>query len=176
MDIKPELLRGLNEYGFYQPTPIQEKTIPLAFQSMYTTARFVSIMRSSWPDFPIDRSIIARAKNGTGKTGSFLIPILDMFEKDKNYVQALIVVSTRELALQVAEICRTIGKYRGVRVSSHVGGISLAEDINQLKVCPHSIVPRLSCIFISPYFRPGTFKASRRSWHPWSSCAIGGYG
>ena len=66
--------------GFEKPSPIQEEAIPLALAG---------------------RNILARAKNGTGKTGSFCIPCLEKIDTTKKHIQALILVPTRELALQV---------------------------------------------------------------------------
>ena len=56
------------------------------------------------------KDIIARAKNGTGKTGSFVIPILEKININQKYVQSLILVPTRELALQTSATIKEIGK------------------------------------------------------------------
>ena len=72
------------------PTPIQEESIPLIM------AR---------------KSIIARAKNGTGKTGAFLIPLLNEIDEKSKYIQGVIMVPTRELALQVQDLAQKISKF-----------------------------------------------------------------
>jgi ATP-dependent RNA helicase DDX6/DHH1 len=64
--------------GFENPSPIQEETIPLALEN---------------------KNIIARAKNGTGKTASYSIPIIQKIDAKKNEIQALVLVPTRELAM-----------------------------------------------------------------------------
>jgi ATP-dependent RNA helicase DDX6/DHH1 len=94
--LKRELLMGIFEAGFEKPSPIQEEAIPVALTN---------------------RDILARAKNGTGKTAAFVIPVLEKIVKEKNQIQgfqtpfnlALIVVPTRELALQTAQVCKTLG-------------------------------------------------------------------
>ena len=68
------------------------------------------------------KDIIARAKNGTGKTGSFVIPILEKININQKYVQSLILVPTRELALQTSATIREIGKYLNVQCMITTGG------------------------------------------------------
>jgi ATP-dependent RNA helicase DDX6/DHH1 len=57
----------------------------------------------------------ARAKNGTGKTAAFCIPVLEKVDTSKNEVQALLLVPTRELALQTSQVAKELGKHMGVR-------------------------------------------------------------
>ena len=78
------------------------------------------------------KDIIARAKNGTGKTGSFVIPILEKVNFTQKYVQALILVPTRELALQTSATIREIGKYLNVQCMITTGGTNLKDDIYRL--------------------------------------------
>jgi ATP-dependent RNA helicase DDX6/DHH1 len=73
-----EMLMGIYEAGFEQPSPIQEEAIPMALTG---------------------RDILARAKNGTGKTGSFVIPTINRVNPNLPHIQAVILVPTRELAL-----------------------------------------------------------------------------
>ena len=112
------LLKGIFEKGYENPSPVQEEVIPVALQK---------------------KDIIARAKNGTGKTASFVIPILQLINtnpKDKkmlNSIQALILVPTRELALQTSFTVKEIGKYLNVQCMVSTGGTNLKEDILRLK-------------------------------------------
>lgn len=100
--LKRELLKGIYEKGFEKPSPIQEEAIPVALAG---------------------RNVLARAKNGTGKTGSFCIPCLDRIDTSKRHIQALILVPTRELALQTAAVLKELGKYlTGLEVVSITGG------------------------------------------------------
>lgn len=117
--LKRELLMGIYEKGFENPSPIQEEAIPIALAG---------------------RDILARAKNGTGKTASFLIPALEKTSTDKNYVQALVLVPTRELALQTSQVCKELGKHMNVQVMVSTGGTSLKDDIMRLYNVVHIMV------------------------------------
>ena len=88
------------------------------------------------------KDIIARAKNGTGKTGSFVIPILELITqnskdtkegKDNSSIKSLILVPTRELALQTSSTVKEIGKYLNIQCMVSTGGTNLKEDILRLK-------------------------------------------
>lgn len=102
---------GIFEKGFERPSPIQEESIPVALAG---------------------RDILARAKNGTGKTGAFLIPLLQMVDTSINCIQAIVIVPTRELALQTAGICKELGKHLGIAVMTTTGGTDLKDDIIRL--------------------------------------------
>jgi len=117
--LKRELLMGIFEAGFERPSPIQEESIPIALAG---------------------RDILARAKNGTGKTAAFVIPSLEKINLKKNKVQALLLVPTRELALQTAQVCKTLGKHMGVQVMVTTGGTTLKDDIMRLAETVHIIV------------------------------------
>ncbi|KAJ9316521.1 hypothetical protein DTO271D3_3326 [Paecilomyces variotii] len=117
--IKRELMMGIFEAGFEKPSPIQEETIPVALTG---------------------RDILARAKNGTGKTAAFVIPTLERINPKSTKTQALILVPTRELALQTSQVCKTLGKHLGVNVMVTTGGTGLMDDIIRLNDPVHIIV------------------------------------
>jgi len=117
--LKRELLMGIYEKGYEKPSPIQEETIPIALAG---------------------RDILARAKNGTGKTASFLIPALEKTDTTKNHIQVLILVPTRELALQTSQVCKELGKHMNVQVMVSTGGTSLKDDIMRLYNTVHILV------------------------------------
>lgn len=117
--LKRELLMGLYEMGFERPSPIQEESIPAAISG---------------------RDILARAKNGTGKTGAYLIPTLHLVDTTKPHIQAMILVPTRELALQTAQIAKEMGKHMGLQVMTTTGGTGLQDDIVRLHNAVHIIV------------------------------------
>lgn len=122
MGLKRELLKGIHGLGWEHPSPIQERSIPPALKQ--------------------NVDILARAKNGTGKTGSYLIPILQKIDTSKETIQALVVVPTRELALQTSAICIAMGQYLQppVRVMVTTGGTILRDDIQRLESTVHVIV------------------------------------
>jgi len=117
--LKRELLMGIFEKGFEKPSPIQEEAIPLAL---------------------VGKDILARAKNGTGKTGAFLIPTLEKINNSTNKIQALILVPTRELALQTAQNAKELSKHMQLEVMVTTGGTSLQDDIMRLYQTVHIVV------------------------------------
>lgn len=117
--LKRELLMGIFEAGFEKPSPIQEETIPVALTG---------------------RDILARAKNGTGKTAAFVIPTLERVNPKLDKIQALLLVPTRELALQTSQVCKTLGKHLGLNVMVTTGGTGLRDDIIRLNETVHIIV------------------------------------
>lgn len=118
-NISRELMMGIFEAGFEKPSPIQEETIPVALAG---------------------RDILARAKNGTGKTAAFIIPTLERIDTKNSKVQALLLVPTRELALQTSQVCKTLGKHLGINVMVTTGGTGLKDDIIRLNDAVHVIV------------------------------------
>ena len=110
---------GIYEKGFERPSPIQEESIPIALTG---------------------RDILARAKNGTGKTAAFCIPVLERLDTSRNEIQAVILVPTRELALQTSQVARELGKHLGAEVMVTTGGTSLRDDIVRLHQPVHCVV------------------------------------
>ncbi|KAI0493599.1 hypothetical protein KFK09_023718 [Dendrobium nobile] len=117
--LKRELLMGIYEKGFEKPSPIQEESIPIALTGV---------------------DILARAKNGTGKTAAFCIPALEKIDQEKNVIQVVILVPTRELALQTSQVCKELGKHLKVQVMVTTGGTSLKDDIMRLYQPVHLLV------------------------------------
>lgn len=113
------LLMGIFEKGWEKPSPIQEAAIPGAL---------------------LGRDILARAKNGTGKTGAYTIPVLQQIDVTQNDIQALIIVPTRELALQTSQICIELSKHLKARVMVTTGGTNLKDDILRIMENVHLII------------------------------------
>lgn len=114
-----DLQMGIYEKGYEKPSPIQEESIPIALAG---------------------RDILARAKNGTGKTAAYLIPIIERVKIDRNEIQALVIVPTRELALQTSQLCKELGKHLKVQVMVSTGGTNLRDDILRLYNPVHVVV------------------------------------
>lgn len=118
--LRRELLMGIFEKGFEKPSPIQEEAIPVALTG---------------------KDILARAKNGTGKTASFVIPVLEKVRTEVSAIQALLMVPTRELALQTAQVTKELGKHiSGLEVMVTTGGTTLRDDIMRLMNTVHVLV------------------------------------
>jgi ATP-dependent RNA helicase DeaD len=106
-----EILKALEEIGFDDPFPIQEAAIPFILKGI---------------------DVIGQAHTGTGKTAAFSLPILTRIEH-KGPVQALILVPTRELAVQVTSEINRLAKYIGIRTVSVYGGQNINIQHDQLK-------------------------------------------
>jgi len=117
--IKRELMMGIFEKGFEKPSPIQEEAIPIMLQN---------------------RNVLARAKNGTGKTAAYIIPCLEKTDTSKPVIQCLMLIPTRELALQTSAIVKEVGKHMGLECMVTTGGTSLKDDIMRLYNTVHIIV------------------------------------
>jgi len=117
--LKRELLMGIFEKGWEKPSPIQEASIPIALSG---------------------RDILARAKNGTGKTGAYSIPILEQIDVTRDVIQGMIVVPTRELALQTSQIAIELSKHLGIKVMVTTGGTNLKDDIMRIYEKVHLVV------------------------------------
>ncbi|XP_046397441.1 probable ATP-dependent RNA helicase DDX20 [Ischnura elegans] len=115
MLLPENILLGLSANGFKRPSPIQLKAIPLG--------------RCGF-------DLVLEAKSGTGKTCVFSIIALEMVSTEKKKLQVLIIVPTREIALQVADVIRCIGTgVEGLKVHSFIGGTPFEEDKKKLKAC-----------------------------------------
>ena len=113
LNIKPEILRAVEDMGFEEATPIQSQAIP--------------VMESG-----VD--MIGQAQTGTGKTAAFGIPLLEKVDPENRKVQALVLCPTRELAIQVSEEIRNLAKYlHGIKVLPIYGGQDMSRQIRSLK-------------------------------------------
>uniref|UniRef100_A0A8C0XCN3 DEAD box protein 6 n=1 Tax=Castor canadensis TaxID=51338 RepID=A0A8C0XCN3_CASCN len=80
-------------------------------------------------------------KNGTGKSGAYLIPLLERLDLKKDNIQAMVIVPTRELALQVSQICIQVSKHMGgAKVMATTGGTNLRDDIMRLDDTVHVVI------------------------------------
>jgi superfamily II DNA/RNA helicase len=102
-DLHPDLLDGIDALNFKSATPIQEKAIPLILQG---------------------KDLIGVAQTGTGKTAAFVLPILNeiLESGESNYTQALVVVPTRELAIQIDQVVAAYSYFTGVSSIAVFGG------------------------------------------------------
>mgnify|MGYP001060141732 FL=1 len=111
--LNDNIQRALDEMGFDESTQIQQEAIPLILEG---------------------RDIVGQSNTGTGKTAAFTIPILEKIDKELRMPQALVILPTRELAVQVTNEVRKIGKYmEGIKTVTVYGGADIREQINKLK-------------------------------------------
>ncbi|MCX6740398.1 MAG: DEAD/DEAH box helicase [Candidatus Parcubacteria bacterium] len=117
LGVSPKLLQILANLKFSQPTPIQEQCIPLALAG---------------------KDIVGIAQTGTGKTLAFALPIIQILAEKKG--QALILLPTRELALQVDDVFQQIGRNIGLKTATIIGGASAYDQKQKIKANPHVII------------------------------------
>ncbi len=118
-DLHPRLKETLIQKGFTYPTEIQERSIS---------------------DVIAGRDLLGIAKTGTGKTGAFLIPIIHRLLSAEQPFQTLIVVPTRELALQVKEEFRSLTQGLNLFAECFIGGTSIRQDLRRLQRPSHIVV------------------------------------
>src|SRR5262252_1661527 len=115
LSLDPRLLSALTALGYEEPTPIQLQSIPPLLEG---------------------RDVLAQAATGTGKTAAFALPILQAIGAAPTKgpgPAALILVPTRELAMQLAEAVHRYGKTIGVRVLPVYGGASMESQLRGLQ-------------------------------------------
>jgi ATP-dependent RNA helicase DeaD len=118
LKISDSVKKAIDEMGFEEATPIQAQAIPLAMDG---------------------KDIIGQAQTGTGKTAAFGIPMVEAIDPQSTAIQGIVVVPTRELALQVAEELNKIGHYKGIYTVPIYGGQDIRWQIKALKNKPHII-------------------------------------
>ena len=119
LGLNKELLLALKENGYTTPFPIQEKAIPIILQG---------------------NDVIGQAHTGTGKTAAYSLPILMKMRNNIRNAQALILVPTRELAIQVAREINKLAKYTETKVAAIYGGQNMKNQIIRLEKGVHIIV------------------------------------
>lgn len=114
LGIEESLLQGIHALGFTEPTPIQEKAIP--------------ILLSGTKDF------VGLAQTGTGKTAAFGLPLLQLVDSEARHPQALVVCPTRELCMQITkDIAKFSLHKKSIKSVAVYGGASIGDQIRDLK-------------------------------------------
>jgi ATP-dependent RNA helicase DeaD len=109
-NFKDTLNQAITDAGFTEPSPIQAKAIPLILEG---------------------HDLIGQAQTGTGKTAAFGLPIIQQMEGDKG-VEALVIVPTRELAMQVSDELFRFGKTAGLKTATVYGGTAYNKQIERI--------------------------------------------
>ncbi|HUC80092.1 MAG TPA: DEAD/DEAH box helicase, partial [Flavisolibacter sp.] len=114
LGLNEQLLAAVEELGFTQPTPIQEKAIPVLLSGT--------------------KDLIGLAQTGTGKTAAFGLPLLQLVDTAKKYPQALVVCPTRELCLQIVNEVENFKKHtKGINLVAVYGGSSITQQIRDIR-------------------------------------------
>src|SRR5690606_32196491 len=112
LGLTPELLKALAALGYEEPTPIQREAIPHLLEG---------------------RDLLGLAATGTGKTAAFALPMLQLLPARGPAPAALVLVPTRELAVQVAQAVHRYGRGMGIEVLPIYGGQSFGQQLKVLK-------------------------------------------
>jgi len=118
-DLPEKLREGAALAGWNELLPVQAKAIPYLFSQ---------------------RDMMIQSRTGSGKTGAYLLPLLEMVNPLKNATQALILVPTRELALQVASEAELLGRVTGVRSIAVYGGVGYRAQLDAFKAGAHIVI------------------------------------
>jgi len=118
-DFKPFLKNAIEKLGFTEPTPIQKEMIPLILKG---------------------KSAIGQAHTGTGKTHSFLLPIVQRINEGKQEIQAVITSPTRELAQQIYDALNQLIEETDIQAKLLIGGTDKQRAIDKLKTQPQIVV------------------------------------
>lgn len=119
LDLRPETRRAIQRLGWVEPTPIQSRVIPLVLAG---------------------QDVVGQAQTGSGKTGAFAIPLAEKLDPSAGTLQAVILTPTRELAVQVSEEVRALGRDRRIRVVTLFGGQAIGRQFDELRRRPHVAV------------------------------------
>ena len=119
-DMLPDEQKGiLQKHGWTQLMPVQKKTIPYMLAA---------------------RDMLVQSKTGSGKTGAYVLPLLQVIVRDHIYPQALILVPTRELCIQVEDEIEKLSEGTGIRSVAIFGGVSYEPQLKALRAGVHIIV------------------------------------
>jgi len=110
-NLKSELNKAIESAGFVEPSPVQRDSIPIVLEG---------------------KDIVAQAQTGTGKTAAFGLPLLNMMKCDGS-VEMVVVVPTRELAMQVSDELFKFGKFLNIKTATVYGGTAYARQIKHVE-------------------------------------------
>ncbi|MGL4362932.1 MAG: DEAD/DEAH box helicase, partial [Cellulosilyticaceae bacterium] len=117
--LAPEIIKALDCMGYTEPTLVQQEVLPIGLEG---------------------KNMIVQSKTGSGKTLAFGLPICQCIDWEKNMPQALILVPTRELAIQVQEELFNVGRYKRLKVVTLIGKTPFEPQRKALKQKTHIVV------------------------------------
>ncbi|MGC8572293.1 MAG: DEAD/DEAH box helicase [Candidatus Micrarchaeia archaeon] len=118
MNLNKKLTESLKTMGFDTATEVQEKVIPYVLEG---------------------KSVVVRAKTGTGKTATFIVPIMQMLEHSRA-VEAIVIAPTRELAIQISNFSKKLGRPLNFYTTTVYGGASINVQVQELREMPNIVV------------------------------------
>ena len=118
-NISDDIKRALQDLGYNKPTEVQDKVIGEAL---------------------LNKDLLVRSQTGTGKTAAFVIPICEKINWQENHPECLILTPTRELALQISEDVKNIGRFKRIKGVPIYGKAPFKEQLNELKGKTHVVI------------------------------------
>ena len=118
MGLREEILKALKNLGFEAPSEVQKEVIPEIINK---------------------KDIVVKSQTGSGKTASFGIPLCELINEEENVVKALVLVPTRELAMQVKEDISNIGRLKKIRCAAIFGKQPFNQQVRELKQRVHIV-------------------------------------
>ena len=109
--LRAEILQAIDRAGFVEPSPVQQEAIPAILEG---------------------RDVVAQAHTGTGKTAAFGLPILNKL-KINGEIEAVVIVPTRELAIQVSDEIFKFGRDLGIKTATIYGGSSYKRQLDHIE-------------------------------------------
>jgi len=119
LNINENILRGVYSYGFEKPSTIQQRSIPEIIKGY---------------------DIISQAQSGTGKTGAYVIGLLNKIDPSVKKTECLILLPTHELVNQVYDVMTEISKYMNINILKLIGGTNISECIQNLSLKPEILI------------------------------------
>jgi ATP-dependent RNA helicase DeaD len=119
LNISDSYVRALNAQNITEPTPIQQEAIPPIAEG---------------------NDVIAQSQTGTGKTLVYLLPIMQKLDAQSKELQALVLVPTRELGMQILREIEALGAAHGIRGQALIGGAAVQRQVEKLRLHPHIVV------------------------------------
>ena len=138
--LSPEISQALTSLRYLKPTKVQEEVIPLALEN---------------------QDIIVESQTGSGKTIAFGVPLCETVQWEENKPQALILVPTRELALQIKAEIMNVGRLKRIKVTAVFGKSSFKTQKSELKQKSHIVVGTPGRIL--DHLKEGTLDVSKVS-------------
>ena len=138
LNLSEPTMRAIIESGFEAPTPIQSQSIPILLAG---------------------QDMIGQAQTGTGKTAAFALPLAERLDATQNHVQAIILLPTRELCIQVAQETHNLTKYKRMRVVPVYGGQPIDRQFRALMGGPQIVVGTPGRVL--DHLRRGTLKLNQ---------------
>ncbi len=118
-NLKDKVINAINNIGFKEPTKTQQLVLPHALNG---------------------KNLACKGKTGSGKTHCFLIPIANKIDENSKNLQALILVPTRELALQINQRCKEFFKGYDIKISCLTGGVDTLREKNRIQTTPQILI------------------------------------